>query len=78
MGIAVFAPTKFAFIFPQSTPEAVIAKGRTTGVRFLTGAVSVLFITMSDQLWGLPSLLSNEYRGLFPQGEKRPGCEAND
>jgi hypothetical protein len=21
-----------------------------------------------DQLWGIPSLLSNEYWGLFPQG----------
>jgi hypothetical protein len=30
-----------------------------------------------DRLWGLPSLLSNGYRGALSLGVKRPGREAD-
>jgi hypothetical protein len=30
-----------------------------------------------DQLWGLPSLLYNGYRGSFPGGKARPGRDAD-
>jgi hypothetical protein len=29
------------------------------------------------RLWGLPSILRNEYKGLFPRGVKWPGPEAD-
>jgi hypothetical protein len=31
----------------------------------------------SDRIWGSPNLLSNGYWGLFPQGAKRQGREAD-
>jgi hypothetical protein len=31
----------------------------------------------SDQLWSLPSLLSNGYRGSFPEGKGRSGRDAD-
>jgi hypothetical protein len=31
----------------------------------------------SDRLWDPPNVLFKGYRGLFPRGVKRPGCEAD-
>jgi hypothetical protein len=36
-----------------------------------------LFAQRLDRVWGLPSLLSNGYQGLFPPGIKRQGREAD-
>jgi hypothetical protein len=71
------------FIINGSRDSAVgIATGygsesRGVGVRVPVEARFLSSPRRPDRLWGLPSLLSNGYRGLFPQGVKRPGREAD-
>jgi hypothetical protein len=64
----------------QSRDNAVgIANGyglddQEVGVRVPVGAKIFTSPCRSDWLWGLPSLLSNGYLGLFPQGKAAGAC----
>jgi hypothetical protein len=51
--------------------RAQIAQLMMAGARFFSSP------QRPDQLWCPPTLLSNWYCGLFPQGVKRPGREAD-
>jgi hypothetical protein len=61
---------------PKSRRQDTVA-GIETGYE-LVPVRSRIFSTprRPDRFWGPPSLLSNEYRGPFPPGMKRPGFEA--
>jgi hypothetical protein len=47
------------------------------GVRVPVRPKILSFPSRPDELWGLPSLLSNEYRGTLSSGVKRQGREAD-
>jgi hypothetical protein len=51
---------------------------RGVGVRVPVGSRIFSSPRRPDEHWGPPSLLSNEYRSLFPRGIKRPGREADN
>jgi hypothetical protein len=54
----------------QHSSVSTIAMGWMIRFQFPVGAGIFLFILHPDWLWGLSSLLSSEYQGLFLQGEK--------
>jgi hypothetical protein len=79
--VTLFIHTQSCWVEPGSSVSIVSDYGlgdRAIGVR--SSAVAKDFFLQPlcpDRLWGSPSFLYNGYRGSFPRGKSRPGCDAD-